>query len=197
MRTLMAVVLSLFAWPLAARAAERGEALFAGGCFWCAEANFEKVPGVTAVISGYTGGKKDKPTYEEVGTGTTGHAESVRVLYDPSKVTYAHLLEVFWHSVDPLQANGQFCDRGNEYRSAIFYLDDAQKKAAEASRKTVEAELKSKVATEIVAAGPFFPAEDYHQDFYKKDPKRYQSYRLGCGRDRRLQEIWGARANSH
>jgi peptide-methionine (S)-S-oxide reductase len=183
--------------PALARAGERGEAVFAAGCFWCVEAGFEKVAGVTQVISGYAGGKKDKPTYEEVGSGATGHAEAVRVLYDPSKVTYAHLLEVFWHNVDPLSANGQFCDRGPQYRSAIFYLDEAQKKAAEASKKAIEQKLKAKVVTEIAPPGPFFPAEDYHQDFYKKNPARYQSYRLGCGRDRRLQELWGPEAGSH
>lgn len=193
----MLIVSGLLSLPRAAAATERGEAIFAAGCFWCVETNFEKVPGVTAVTSGYTGGKKDKPTYEEVGSGDTGHAESVRVLFDPAKVTYAHLLEVFWHNVDPVSANGQFCDRGNQYRSGIFYLDEAQKKAAEASKLAVEKRLKLKVVTEITAAAAFFPAEDYHQDFYKKSPGRYYSYRAGCGRDNRLTELWGADANSH
>ncbi len=184
--------IALFA--LGARAGERGEAIFAGGCFWCEEAAFEGVPGISAVISGYTGGFTKNPSYEEVSSGTTGHAESVRVVFDPSKISYAQLLERFWHSVDPLSANGQFCDRGNQYRSAIFYLDDAQKRAAEESKKQVETQLKQAVATEIVKAGEFYPAEDYHQDFFKKNPIRYQSYRLGCGRDRRLKELWGAQA---
>jgi peptide-methionine (S)-S-oxide reductase len=181
-------------WSAAARAGERGEALFAGGCFWCEETAFEGVPGVSAVISGYTGGFKKNPTYEEVSSGSTGHAESVRVVYDPSKISYARLLEIFWHSVDPLSAGGQFCDRGTQYRSAIFYLDDAQKKAAEESKKQIEAQLKQPVATEVVKAGEFYPAEEYHQDFFKKNPTRYYSYRLGCGRDRRLKELWGSQA---
>ena len=172
-------------------AADKGEALFAGGCFWCMETAFEGVPGVRAVISGYTGGSKVNPTYEEVSSGTTGHAESVRVDYDPAKISYKRLLEIYWHNIDPLSAGGQFCDRGNQYRSAIFYLDDAQKQAAEASRRAVEAQLEQKVATQIVKAGPFYPAEEYHQDFYKKNPARYYSYRAACGRDRRLHALWG------
>jgi peptide-methionine (S)-S-oxide reductase len=191
------LVLAALQLPSLARAAERGEALFAGGCFWCEETAFEGVPGVTAVISGYTGGTKKDPSYEEVSSGTTGHAESVRVVFDPAKISYAKLLEIFWHNVDPFSANGQFCDRGNQYRSAIFYLDDAQKKAAEQSKREVEARFKQPVATEIVKAGPFYPAEEYHQDFYKKNPDRYSSYRLGCGRDRRLREVWGASAAGH
>jgi peptide-methionine (S)-S-oxide reductase len=192
MQSLAIAAVGLFA--VAASAGERGEALFAGGCFWCEETAFESVPGVSAVISGYTGGFKKNPTYEEVSSGSTGHAESVRVVYDPSKISYARLLEIFWHSVDPLSAGGQFCDRGTQYRSAIFYLDDAQKKAAEESKKQIEAQLKQPVATEVVKAGEFYPAEDYHQDFYKKNPTRYYSYRLGCGRDRRLKELWGSQA---
>jgi len=191
------LVAGLSMLPSTSQATERGEAIFAAGCFWCVETNFEKVPGVSAVISGYTGGKKDKPTYEEVGGGDTGHAEAVRVIFDPAKVTYAHLLDVFWHNVDPVSANGQFCDRGNQYRSGIFYLDEAQKKAAEASKLAVEKRLKVKVVTEITAATAFFPAEDYHQDFYKKSPGRYYSYRAGCGRDKRLTDLWGDDANSH
>lgn len=177
-----------------ARAAERGEAIFAGGCFWCVETAFEGQPGVTAVISGYAGGTKKDPRYEEVSSGATGHAESVRVVFDPTKTSYAKLLQIFWRNIDPLQSNGQFCDHGTQYRSAIFYLDDAQKKAAEESKKAVEAakHFASPIVTEITKAGTFYPAEEYHQDFYKKDPQRYSSYRLGCGRDRRLVELWGA-----
>ncbi|MEO6953928.1 MAG: peptide-methionine (S)-S-oxide reductase MsrA [Polyangia bacterium] len=202
MRTLSALCLVATLFTLSVRsgsaqATEKGEAIFAGGCFWCEEASLEKVPGVTAVISGYTGGHKLDPTYEEVSSGSTGHAESVRVLFDPTKVTYAHLLEVFWHNVDPTSSGGQFCDRGTQYRSAIFYLDDAQKKAAEASKAEVEKKLKIKVVTEITAASKFYPAEDYHQDFYKKNPVRYSSYRLGCGRDARLHAVWGADGGSH
>lgn len=182
-----------------AQAAERGEALFAGGCFWCFEAAFEGVPGVTSVVSGYTGGTKKDPTYDEVSGGGTGHAESVRVLFDPTKTTYAKLLQVFWHNIDPLSASGQFCDRGSQYRSAIFYLDDAQRKAAEASKQAITAakHFPSPIVTEITQGGPFYTAEEYHQDFYKKNPIRYQSYRLGCGRDRRLHELWGAEAGGH
>jgi peptide-methionine (S)-S-oxide reductase len=175
----------------AARAAERGEAIFAAGCFWCVETSFEGLPGVSAVISGYTGGTTKNPSYEEVSSGETGHAESVRVVFDPSKITYAKLLEVFWHSVDPLSAGGQFCDRGSQYRSGIFYLDEAQHKAAEESKKKIEAQLKQPVVTEITKAGEFYPAEEYHQDFYKKKPTHYCTYRAGCGRDKRLRELWG------
>jgi peptide-methionine (S)-S-oxide reductase len=193
MRRLALAAALLVAAPAFA-AGDRGEALFAGGCFWCMETAFEGVPGVQSVVSGYTGGHVKSPSYEEVSQGGTGHAESVRVTYDPAKISYQRLLEIYWHNVDPLSAGGQFCDRGNQYRSAIFYLDEAQKQAAEASRRTVERELKQKVATEIVAATPFYAAEEYHQDFYKKNPTRYYSYRLGCGRDARLKQLWGASA---
>ena len=190
MRALV-VVLALAAPAIAA---ERGEAIFAGGCFWCEETAFEGQPGVTQVISGYAGGQKKNPTYEEVSSGGTGHAESVRVLFDPSKTSYARLLEIFWHNVDPFSAEGQFCDRGHQYRPAIFVLDDAQKRAAEESKKAIEAQLKKPVAVEITRVGEFWPAEEYHQDFYKKNPTRYHMYREGCGRDRRLHEVWGDRA---
>jgi peptide-methionine (S)-S-oxide reductase len=193
-KTILIASLTLFS---TAFAAERGEAIFAGGCFWCEEASFEGLPGVTAVISGYTGGSKKSPSYEEVSSGGTGHAESVRVLFDPAKTSYAKLLEVFWHNVDPFSSGGQFCDRGNQYRPAIFVLDDAQKRAAEDSKRAVEAELKRTVAVEITRAGEFYPAEEYHQDFFKKNPSRYHEYREGCGRDRRLREVWGARAGGH
>jgi peptide-methionine (S)-S-oxide reductase len=194
MRTLLltaAAALLLVAAPAPARAAERGEAIFAGGCFWCMETAFEGQPGVKSVTSGFAGGATKNPTYDEVSGGGTGHAESVRVVYDPAKTSYAKLLDLFWHNIDPFSAGGQFCDRGNQYRSAIFYLDDAQKQAAEASKRAVEAQLKQKVVTEVVAAGPFYAAEEYHQDFYKKNPARYYSYRAGCGRDARLHQVWG------
>ena len=176
---------------LVAGEARAAEALFAGGCFWCEETAFEGLPGVSQVISGYTGGQKLNPTYEEVSSGSTGHAESVRVVFDPKKISYARLLEVFWHNVDPFSAGGQFCDRGNQYRPAIFWLDEAQHKAAEESKRAVEKQLGKPVAVEITKASPFYAAEEYHQDFYKKSPARYQSYRLGCGRDARLKEVWG------
>ena len=180
--------------------APRAMALFAGGCFWCEETAFEGVPGVLSVTSGYTGGHEKNPTYEQVSSGTTGHAESVEVAYDPSKIGYEKLLEIFWHNVDPLQANAQFCDHGSQYRSAIFYRDDAQKKAAEESKRKLEEEprFKGKIVTQIVAATTFYPAEEYHQDFYKKNPVRYHEYRTGCGRDARLKELWGdAAAGGH
>ena len=178
---------------LASPPAQRATAIFAGGCFWCEETAFEGLPGVFSVVSGYTGGQKKNPTYEEVSSGSTGHAESVEVTYDPSQITYEKLLEVFWHNVDPTQANGQFCDHGTEYRSAIFYKDEAQRKAAEESKRRVEEipRFKGKVVTQVVAASTFYPAEEYHQQFYKKNPVRYYSYRQGCGRDARLKELWG------
>jgi peptide-methionine (S)-S-oxide reductase len=172
-------------------------ATLAGGCFWCMEPPFEKIPGVASVTSGYTGGQKVNPSYEEVSAGGTGHAESVDIVYDPAKVTYAQLLDVFWHNVDPTQGDGQFCDHGRQYRTAIFYHDAEQKRLAEESREKVQARLQKPVVTEIVAASRFYPAEEYHQDFYKKNPVRYYTYRAGCGRDRRLKELWGAEAGSH
>ena len=174
-------------------------ATFAGGCFWCMESDFDKVPGVLATISGYTGGHKANPTYEEVSSGTTGHAESVEVYYDPKKVTYEHLLDVYWVSIDPTVKDRQFCDTGNQYRTAIFYHDEAQRKAAEESKQRIETTkpFKAPIVTSIEMAGPFYPAEDYHQDFYLKNPVRYQFYRKGCGRDARLKELWGARAGGH
>jgi peptide-methionine (S)-S-oxide reductase len=171
----------------------RETAVFAGGCFWCEETAFVGLPGVFSVVSGYTGGQKKNPTYEEVSSGSTGHAESVEVTYDPSKISYEKLLEVFWHNVDPTQANGQFCDHGTQYRSAIFYKDEAQRKAAEESKRRLEEmpRFKGNIVTQIVPASTFYKAEEYHQEFYKKNPQRYQSYRQGCGRDARFKELWG------
>jgi peptide-methionine (S)-S-oxide reductase len=193
-RAVLGIGFGIMLFASGAYAKERGEAIFAGGCFWCEETAFEGVPGVLSVVSGYTGGFKKNPTYEEVSAGHTGHAESVKVTYDPMKISYAKLLDIFWHNVDPLSANGQFCDRGSQYRSAIFYLDEEQKKAAETSKRQLETSKRfdRPIVTELTRAGEFYPAEEYHQDFYKKDPVRYQSYRLGCGRDRRLKELWGA-----
>jgi peptide-methionine (S)-S-oxide reductase len=169
-------------------------ATFAGGCFWCMEGPFEKLSGVGSVVSGYSGGQQKNPTYEEVSAGGTGHAEVVQVTYDPRKVTYEKLLEVFWHNIDPFQANAQFCDRGTQYRSAIYFHDDAQRQAAEQSLKQVEAKFQKKVVTELAPAGPFYRAEEYHQDYYRTNPIRYQMYRSGCGRDRRLKDLWGSEA---
>jgi len=172
------------------------KAIFAGGCFWCMEPPFDKTDGVIATISGYTGGTKVNPTYEEVSSGTTGHAESVQVEYDPKKVSYEKLLDVFWHNVDPTQKDGQFCDHGNQYRTAIFVANDEQKKLAEASKAALmkSKPFKGDIVTEIVPATTFYPAEDYHQDYYLKNPVRYKFYRTGCGRDARLKELWGSAA---
>jgi peptide-methionine (S)-S-oxide reductase len=167
-------------------------ATFAGGCFWCVEADFDKVAGVISTTSGYIGGRTAKPSYDEVSRGGTGHAEAVEIVFDPAKVSYEKLLDTFWHNVDPLVKDRQFCDAGHQYRSAIFYHDETQKRLAEASRAEVQKRFKQPVQTEIVAAGPFYPAEEYHQDYYKKNPLRYKFYRSGCGRDRRLTELWGS-----
>ena len=168
-------------------------ATFAMGCFWCAEATFEGRPGVLSVTSGYTGGKRLNPTYEEVGTGFTGHYESIDIVFDPAKTGYAKLLDIFWHNVDPTQGDGQFCDRGSEYRSVIFYHGEEQHRLAIESERQIAASgrLKKPIVTQIVAASIFYPAEDYHQDFYQTNPVRYREYRAGCGRDARLQQLWG------
>jgi len=168
-------------------------ATFAGGCFWCMEHPFDKLDGVVSTTVGYTGGYKENPTYQEVSTGGTGHAEAIQVVYDPNKIDYSRLLEVFWRNVDPFDAGGQFCDRGNQYRTAIFYHSEEQKMLAEKSKEQLEktGNPKQPVATEIVPAGTFFPAEDYHQDYYRKNPVRYKFYRYGCGRDKRLKDLWG------
>jgi peptide-methionine (S)-S-oxide reductase len=168
-------------------------ATFAGGCFWCMVHPFDSVNGVVKVTSGYTGGTKRNPTYEEVSAGGTGHRESVEVVYDPRKVSYQRLLDIFWHNVDPTNAEGQFCDYGQQYQSAIYYHDAAQKQLAEASKKAVEAKLK-RVYTDVLPASQFWPAEEYHQDYYKKNPVRYKFYRFNCGRDARLESLWGAAA---
>ena len=167
-------------------------ATFAGGCFWCVEADFDKVPGVISTTSGYTGGKVDNPNYNQVSAGGTGHAEAVEIAFDPSKVGYQKLLDVFWRNHDPLAKDRQFCDRGDQYRPAIFYHDEEQRKLAEASKKAVQEKLAPRVVqTEIVKAGAFFKAVDDHQDYYEKNPVRYKFYRYNCGRDQRLEELWG------
>jgi peptide-methionine (S)-S-oxide reductase len=169
-------------------------ATFAGGCFWCMEPPFEKLPGVYSVTSGYTGGPQQDPSYEQVGSGGTGHAEAVRIVFDPSKVAYEKLLEVFWHNIDPTVRSRQFCDVGEQYRSAIFVHDAAQRKLAEASKAEVERTKRfpQEIVTPIEDAGSFWPAEEYHQDYYKKNAMQYRMYRTGCGRDARLKELWGS-----
>ena len=195
MRRLLAGFLLLLGLAGAAAAQtaapQRAVATFAGGCFWCVESDFDHVPGVLETISGYTGGTVVNPTYYQVSAGGTGHAEAVQVVYDPSKVTYAQLLDYFWRHVDPTVKDRQFCDVGTQYRTAIFVGNDAERKLAEASKTKVAAELKKPIYTEIVPAGPFYKAEDYHQDFYLKNPTKYKFYRWNCGRDQRLEQIWG------
>ena len=173
-------------------------ATFAGGCFWCMESDFEKVSGVVEAVSGYTGGQKQNPTYEEVSAGGTGHAEAVQVTYDPAKITYKELLDVFWRHVDPTDAGGQFVDRGSQYRTAIFYHDEEQKRIAEDSREQMEksSRISAPIVTEIVPLTEFYPAEDYHQDYYRHNPLRYRFYRLGSGRDQFLKSTWGAEATA-
>ena len=168
-------------------------AVFAGGCFWCTEADFDKLPGVLATTSGYIGGAIENPTYEEVSSGRSGHIEAVQVRFDPRQTSYAKLLEAFWPTIDPVNGNGQFCDNGPQYRSAIFYLDAEQQRLAEASKTALAASgrLQQPIATVILAATTFYAAEDYHQDYHTKNPLRYSYYRHGCGRDQRLQELWG------
>ncbi|GAB1233005.1 peptide-methionine (S)-S-oxide reductase MsrA [Ferrigenium sp. UT4] len=176
----------------AARAADTpvATALFAGGCFWCIEADFEKLPGVLAVESGYTGGRVANPTYEQVSAGGTGHAEAVRVHYDPRQVSYAQLLNYFWHHIDPTVKDRQFCDVGTQYRSAIFYQNEVERQSAEASKQLLLRRF-NVIHTEIVPATAFYLAEEYHQDYYQKNPLRYRYYRSGCGRDARVKSVWG------
>lgn len=183
---------AIAAEPAVPAPAEPATAIFAGGCFWCTEADFEKLPGVLAAESGYIAGKTANPTYEQVSGGHTGHTEAVKVSYDPSRVSYAQLVEYFWRTIDPTVKDRQFCDIGSQYRSGIYWQNAEERAVAEASR---DALLKSgkvtQVHTEIIAATVFYPAEEYHQDYYKKNPLRYSYYRRGCGRDARLESIWG------
>ena len=172
----------------------KASAIFAGGCFWCIEKDFEKLSGVIEVESGYTAGRTPQPTYEQVSAGQTGHTEAVRVIYDPAKVSYSQLVEYFWRHIDPTVKDRQFCDSGSQYRSGIYWQNEAERKVAEASRDEL---LKSKrfpvIHTELAAASTFWMAEDYHQDYYKKNPLRYNYYRTSCGRDARVEELWGKR----
>jgi peptide-methionine (S)-S-oxide reductase len=196
----LGVLLLLAAGALTTRASAQAPApkapataIFAGGCFWSMERPFDELPGVLSVTVGYTGGHTRNPTYEQVSSGGTGHAESVRVEYDPAKVNYATLLQAYWHNIDPLTPDAEFCDHGTQYRSAIFYLDDEQKHQAEQSKQALDAskQFKTPIVTQIVAASQFYPAEEYHQHYSRKNPVNYQLYRQGCGRDQRLKELWG------
>ena len=192
-RTLAAALLGL-GLATAAQAADTKTAIFAGGCFWCVESDFDKVEGVLETISGYTGGTLENPTYEKVGHGGTGHHEAVQITYDPAKVSYEQLLTVFWHSVDPTDPGGQFCDRGEPYETGVFVLDEEQHRIAEASKAAAEKELGQPIVTPVEEAKAFYPAEDYHQNYYKENPLRYRYYRWGCGRDKRIEEVWGPSA---
>ena len=183
----------------AAPAPATARATFAGGCFWCMEPPYDKLDGVISTTSGYIGGTKLNPTYQEVSAGITGHTEAVQVVYDPKKVSYEKLLDVFWHNIDPTAKNAQFCDHGTQYRSGIFYHDAEQKRLADASKAALDKSkpFKGEIVTEITQAATFYPAEDYHQDYYMKNPIRYKYYRTGCGRDGRLKDVWGAAAPAH
>jgi peptide-methionine (S)-S-oxide reductase len=169
------------------------KAYFAGGCFWCMEEAFEKVEGVLSATSGYMGGTVASPSYEAVSAGQTGHAESVEVVYNPAKVSYQKLLDVFWHNVDPVTPNAQFCDHGSQYRSAIFFQTDEEKRASDVSKQAIDQSKRfiEPVVTQIVTASQFYPAEEYHQDYYKKNPVRYKFYKYNCGRAKRLEALWG------
>ncbi len=183
-----ALVLAFIGSP---SAQEKRTAIFASGCFWCTQADFLKVPGVTAVVSGYTGGMTVNPTYREVVAGKTGHREAAQVTYDPSKVTYAQLLDYFWRNVDPFDPIGQFCDKGSSYLGAVFYGNEEEKGLAEASKKTVEEKFKRPVVTAVLQAVPFYAAEDYHQNYHVTHASQYKFYRWNCGRDQRLEQLWG------
>ena len=184
----------LVAAPAPAQGPKLATATFAGGCFWCVEEALDKLPGVVSSVSGYIGGTKKNPTYEEVSTGRTGHTEAVQVKYDPAKVTYERLLQQFWLNHDPTTIDGQFCDHGSQYRPAIFWHDEEQKRLAEASKAKWEKDkpFKSNIVTPVVKATEFWPAEEYHQDYYKKNPARYKFYVSGCGRYARLDQLWGS-----
>ena len=191
----IAMVMGL-AWPStgvpqSGSSGESATATFAAGCFWCVEEAFDAVDGVLSTTSGYMGGQTPNPTYEQVSSGGTGHTEVVQVTYDPAKVSYETLLQTFWRNVDAVDAGGQFCDRGNQYRSGIFAHSPEQRRLAEASKTQVAETLGKPIATEVAAAGPFYKAEGYHQDYYKKNPLRYKFYKWNCGRAQRLEELWG------
>jgi peptide-methionine (S)-S-oxide reductase len=198
MKPSILLILSLFITPAFAADTptshqQNQTAIFAGGCFWCMEPPFDKLDGVISTTSGYTSGDKKNPTYREVSAGSTGHTEAIQVIFDPDKISYTELLDVFWKNIDPVAIDRQFCDAGTQYRSGIYYLNESQEAAAKQSLQQLE---KSKpfegiIATEIVAASTFYPAEEYHQDYYIKNPLRYKYYRYSCGRDKRLAELWG------
>ncbi|WP_029041420.1 peptide-methionine (S)-S-oxide reductase MsrA [Cucumibacter marinus] len=190
-RPFIIALMALMALAAAGSAQAAEKAIFAGGCFWCVEADFDKVPGVTKTVSGYIGGDIENPTYEQVSHGNSGHYEAVEVTYDPSRVTYEELLTAFWHSVDPTDPGGQFCDRGDSYKTAIFAIGPEQLAAARASKAEVQKDLTRNIVTRIIRAPEFYPAEGYHQNYYKTNAVRYNFYRSRCGRDDRVRQVWG------
>lgn len=192
MKSLLLSILTLYSMT-AISAETKAIATFAGGCFWCMEPPFDKLDGVISTTSGYTDGQKKNPSYKEVSAGGTGHTEAIQIEYNPSKISYQELLAVFWKNIDPTTRDAQFCDHGTQYRSGIYYHDEAQRKAAEASLKSLEQNkpFKQAIVTELDPASTFYPAEDYHQDYYQKNPIRYKYYRYSCGRDQRLDQLWG------
>ena len=190
-RSLAAIALLAAAGLAGSAQAETGSAIFAGGCFWCVEEAFDAVPGVVATTSGYTGGTVANPTYREVSAGDTGHFEAVKVDYDPARVSYDQLLETFWRNIDPFDPTGQYCDKGSSYRSGVFVATEQERAAAETTRAAIATRFDMPVATEILPEQAFYPAEDYHQNFYQTNPARYKYYKWGCGRAQRLEEIWG------
>lgn len=186
-----AIIGIIMLWAMPAAHAETAVATFAGGCFWCVEADFDKLPGVIETISGYTGGREANPTYEQVSAHQTGHVEAVQLRYDPARVSYEKLVDYFWRHVDPLTANGQFCDRGPQYRTVIYFSDEAQRKTILTVKDKLEKRLGKSFVTEVTPASKFYAAEDYHQDYYNKNPLRYRYYRNSCGRDQRVKDVWG------
>jgi len=191
---LCVVINSAFSADTNATDKKTGKAIFAGGCFWCMEPPFDKLDGVISTTSGYTDGHQKNPTYKQVSAGGSGHTEAIEIVFDPAKVSYEKLLEVFWLNIDPVNAKGQFCDFGTQYRTGIYYLNDEQQKLAVASLKSIKSKLNKPVATELKAASKFYPAEDYHQNYYQVNPVRYNYYRWSCGRDQRLKQLWGEQA---
>lgn len=190
----IAAIIGVVMFAGGAKAEDTATLTVAGGCFWCVESDFDKVPGVVGTVSGYTGGTVADPTYKQVSAGGTGHREAVQITYDPSRVSYEELLNVFWRSVDPTDAGGQFCDRGRSYETAIFVENDEQRRVAEESKAAADAALDGDIVTPIEPAGQFYPAEDYHQDYYNKNPLQYKYYRWSCGRNARINEVWGGQA---
>ncbi|MDA9983715.1 peptide-methionine (S)-S-oxide reductase MsrA [Porticoccaceae bacterium] len=190
------ILLSLFSFVALKAVAEEQSAIFAGGCFWCTESDFEKLDGVISAASGYIGGHLKNPTYKQVSSGRSGHTEAVEVIYDDQTVSYSELVEYFWKTIDPTDGGGQFCDRGQQYRSEIFYQNEDQRRIAQASKDALAASglLEAEIATQLTPSSRFYPAEDYHQDYYLKNPVRYNYYRWGCGREKRLTEVWGTPA---